>query len=445
MHSTAAEIADPPVRPAPLAAAPDAGASEPSDALVCASQPSDALVCASEPSDALVCDAAAARIARPKRAPADSFVLHAPLELLARMALLPLVAPCARPEARARIAALGESYAAAGAEIEEPASRPYDDPERAAADLLHAVAAGELADADAAAAWLAAALAPEALVRALGDDVIPRLAAAAHGSIFLWNLPRIAPRSAAVARTLRGLVRELALERTWRLGWYRERRSGVHGTGDLVERLLAPPSPGDPRSSFIYPIMHLVEQSGLTADLLDAPTRDLDPAAASRALARVAAWSMLQDAPEHAPYGWSHCLSMPQAVLGIAHACTDPAAAVAVAATHVLGFRATLGRVRLDPAWTPEQPVCADPRESLDASPGEAAAGVWHAPEPALPALVTQLATRAALHHDAHLVKYTLACLDAGRADPASSRLFLAAAAYLSAWWREADGASGAA
>jgi hypothetical protein len=122
---------------------------------------------------------------------------------------------------------------------------------------------------------------------------------------------------------------------------------------------------------------------------------------------------------------------MPQAVLGIAPACADPAAAMAVAATYVLGFRATLGRVRLDPAWTPGPPAYADPVESLEASPGEAAAGVWHAPDAALPAVVTRLATRAATHHDAHLVKYTLACLDAGRADPASSRLFLAAAAFL--------------
>ncbi|MBY0279788.1 hypothetical protein K2Z84_31010, partial [Candidatus Binatia bacterium] len=37
-------------------------------------------------SDAQLCDEVAARVARPKQAPADSFVLHAPLELLARMA-----------------------------------------------------------------------------------------------------------------------------------------------------------------------------------------------------------------------------------------------------------------------------------------------------------------------------------------------------------------------
>ncbi|MGH9024913.1 MAG: hypothetical protein ACRDWD_02175 [Acidimicrobiia bacterium] len=39
--------------------------------------------------------------------------------------------------------------------------------------------------------------------------------------------------------------------------------------------------------------------------------------------------------------------------------------------------------------------------------------------------------SRAALHPDAHVVKYTLACLDAATADPEQDRLCLAAAAYL--------------
>ena len=396
-------------------------------------------------SDALLCDAAAERIARPKLAPADSFVLHAPLELLARIALLPLVDPAARPQARAGITALGVAYAAAGPELDEPAARTFDSPQRALADLLRAVDAGELGDADAIAAWLAGALSARALAAALADDVIPRLGAAAHGSLFLYNLSRIAPRSAAVARTLRGLVRELAREHAWRLGWQRQRSASVRPSGDLVQRLLRPRSPGDPGSNFIYPTMHLVERSGLAAELLDAPTRALDAATASRLLARVAAWSMLQDAPEHAPYGWSHCLSMPQAVLGIADLCADPAAAIAVAATYVLGFRATLAKVALDPEWQPARPAPAsgrDPLALLDGSPDEAAAGVWYAPPALLPALVTRLATRAALHHDAHLVKYTLACLDAAHADPAAARLFLAAAAFLSAWWRAYDRAA---
>jgi hypothetical protein len=45
------------------------------------------------------------------------------------------------------------------------------------------------------------------------------------------------------------------------------------------------------------------------------------------------------------------------------------------------------------------------------------------------------LATAAAVHHDAHRVKYTLACLEAAGDDPGAAPLYLAAAAHLNAWW----------
>ena len=54
---------------------------------------------------------------------------------------------------------------------------------------------------------------------------------------------------------------------------------------------------------------------------------------------------------------------------------------------------------------------------------------------------MTELATRAATHSDAHLVKYTLACFDAAADDPDHARLFLAAAGSLAGWWSaSADG-----
>ncbi|HZR80453.1 MAG TPA: hypothetical protein VFD92_05075 [Candidatus Binatia bacterium] len=391
-------------------------------------------------SDAALCDAVADRIARPKIAEADSFVLHAPLELLARCALLPLVAPGERERARRRLARLGEAYDAWGPAIDDPLPRPWPTAEAAAADLVRAIDAGDLEAADAAAAWLADATTAEELARALADDVLPRLAAAAHGAIFLYQLPRVAARSRSAARGLRGLVRELAREREWRLGWQRERSRDGRATDDLVERLLCPPSPGDPGSSFIIPTMSLVERSGLARELLDEPTRAISVPEASRRLARVAAWSMLQDDPNHAPYGWTHCLSMSQAALGIADRSSDPRAAIAIAATYVLGFRATLGRVALDPGWEPEPPTDDDPLAALDGSPSDAAAAVWHAPAAAVPAIVAGVATRAALHHDAHLAKYAVACFDAARADRAAGRLYLAAAAFLCAWWAEQPG-----
>lgn len=386
-------------------------------------------------SDAEICGGVAALLAAPKRAAADSFILHAALELLARAALLPLVHPAARERARQRLVWLGAAYEAAGAAVAEPAARSYGDAGAAVAELLQAIDAGELDDADAAAAWLAAALSPRELARALADDFVPRLGAAGHGPILLYQLPRVAPRGGAAARCLRGLVRELAREPDGKLTWHRRRDPAAAATGDLVERLLRPRSPGDPGSDFIYPTMSLVERSGLAAEVLDGPTRSRDAARTALVLSHVAAWSMLQDDPARAPYGWSHCLSMPQGVLGIADSCSDPSDAIAVAATFALGFRATLGKVALDPGWRPERPDRADPDGALGGSPAEAAAVVWHAAPERVPALVAALATRAAIHPDAHLAKYTLACFDAAASDPEASRLHLAAAAFLAAWW----------
>jgi hypothetical protein len=144
---------------------------------------------------------------------------------------------------------------------------------------------------------------------------------------------------------------------------------------------------------------------------------------------------MLEEPPDHAPYGWSHCLTMPQAVLGLAGRGTSPRTAVAVAATHVVGFRAALGSRALVGDWTPEAPATTDVAEAIDAGPEQAAAAAWSAADADLDGVITELATRASLHHDAHLVKYTLACLDAGNDDPDHRRLYLAAAACLSAWW----------
>src|SRR5438067_5421062 len=75
-----------------------------------------------------------------------SFVLHAPLELLARAALLPYVAPSGRELARRRIAVLAERYEASGPPVPMPS-----------------VAGDRFASLDAAAGWLAGAVDPEDL------------------------------------------------------------------------------------------------------------------------------------------------------------------------------------------------------------------------------------------------------------------------------------------
>jgi hypothetical protein len=305
-------------------------------------------------------------------------------------------------------------------------------------DLAAAVAAGDLDGIDRAARAAIAGSTAAELVARLADVVVRRLAAAAHGSIFLYHLPRLLAASSAAAAMARGLLRELGRQPTWELTWMEGRPAWGAPTGDLAERLLAPVPAGDPGSHFIYPTMSLVERTGLAADVLDAPTRRLPVADARRDLLRVAAASMLQDDPAHAPYGWSHALTMPQATLAVAPASSDPSTAVAVAATYVLGFRSTLGSHTLDPSWRPDPVEGLDVATFLDAGPGAAAAAMWHATADEYGSYVRRVVTDAARHADAHLAKYTLACIDATRDDPGAGRLFMAAAAYLAAWWRAA-------
>jgi hypothetical protein len=146
---------------------------------------------------------------------------------------------------------------------------------------------------------------------------------------------------------------------------------------------------------------------------------------------------MLQDDPAHAPYGWTHCLTLAQAAANLAPDTSNPVRAVAVAATHVVGFRAALGNAPVTTAYDPD-PVSVDALEALDALPPIAAAAVHHAAPNAVAAITTELASRAAVHPDAHVAKYTLACFDAAAADPDHARLFLSAAAFLHGWWAQA-------
>jgi hypothetical protein len=122
--------------------------------------------------------AAAGRVlAVPRAAPADSFVLHAPLELIGRAALLPLVDPDARERARTRIVALSAAFEAAGDPVDAPATvspRPLD---ALARELIAAIGSGDLDAVDRYAAQLGVQAKPHDLARLLGEALAPSLAA----------------------------------------------------------------------------------------------------------------------------------------------------------------------------------------------------------------------------------------------------------------------------
>jgi hypothetical protein len=351
-------------------------------------------------SDDELFDQAALLVCRPKAAPANSFELHAPLELLARRILLDRVDPGRREAARQRISWVAEKYAqsspaAAGSETGGPAITP--------------------------------------------DELVASLAAAAHAPIFHLLLPRVAPRSPIAATLARPLMHELNRNRDWKIEWIDE--TPLTGSGDeqmLIRALLDTPRLGLPGSDFIFPIMHQVDAQGVAAAVIGpALGANTDLSAAARAMARVAAWSMLQDQPAHAPYGWTHCLTLAQAAARFANTTQNPLRALAVSATHVVGFRAALSDTPVIDGYAPE-PVGVDAIDALDATPPIAAAAVHHAPRSEVEAITTELATRAAVHPDAHVAKYTLACFDAAAADPDHARLFLSAAAFLHGWWAQA-------
>ena len=144
---------------------------------------------------------------------------------------------------------------------------------------------------------------------------------------------------------------------------------------------------------------------------------------------------MLQDNPDEAPYGWTHCLTLPQGLLRNQDASSNHHALIAVAATHVLANRAIHGRVAINV----DAPQTTSQKNLANTDPVSAASIAFHAPLGARKEIMTELATYASTHEDAHLVKYTLACFEAAANDPDAAPLFIAAATYLGAWWRHSS------
>jgi hypothetical protein len=401
------------------------------------------------PTDACLSDAelvrsVAADLSVPRADPADSFVLHAPLELLARATLLPLVTDDRRALARARIADLGDRFLASGPALEPGPAPRVDDfgsVAGAAAQLGAALRAGDLDAVDGAGWWLALNAEPTQLRAVLAGPVLTSLAAAAHAPIFLHLFPRAAASTRVGATPVRGLLREMGRHPTWQVSWIDDvPASGAEDPVELDRVLSEATDRGLGGSDFIQPTMDRVDSTRVAAERLG-PVTGTATAEHARVLLRVAARSMLVDRSAAAPYGWTHCLTLPQAVTALADV-VDPDRALRVAATEVLGFRAALGD-RPVPAtgFLPGGPdVPPDPglplEVALGSGPTEAAGAAWHSTVP--PATVrAALASAASAHHDAHVVKYTLACLDAADTDPSHGRLHLAAAASLIGWWSQ--------
>ena len=385
--------------------------------------------------DAELVAAVAAVVARPRRDPADSFVLHAPLELTARARLLERTPPELQEAGRLRLLSIAARYQThdpldrAEASTDGPVVPDGDDPVGA---VIAAVGAGDLVATDEATRALVAAGSRDGLpsdaVGRLAQAIAPSTAAAAHGPIFLATLTEVPERAAGWLAMLRPLARELARHPDWRLGWIdRVRatagRSAELAPGGLFQALADPPRLGVPGSTFIHPTLMQVDAPGVADEILGPLVDHHETGAdAARALTRVAALAMVRDTPEHGPYGWTHCLTLPLAVLTLAPQLDRLGVpALAIAATHVLGFRASLATEVLDH----------DDELVRRADPATEAGRRRH------------LVVEAALRHDAHIAKYVLASLTAADADPEAAHLHLTSAEHLLAVWDDDHGGPG--
>lgn len=352
-------------------------------------------------SDGQLVQAVGVAVSRPKARERTSFTLHAPMELLARAALLPLVPPSVRSTGRMRIAQIAALYAK-GDEIDPP-ERRFSTVVAAKTALIAALHEHDADTADAAVVALAPQISASEFCSLLADEIAPNLGAAAHAPLLLTALSEAAARYGNLSILLRSVARAVATEPGARLTWIDE-PANLGGPKDLWDALAGPPHVAAP-NSYVAPTMLAVESGGFSARLLGCATKHA-PEGAAKILLRIAALSMIQDDPDQAPYGWTHCLTLPQGLMALTPYSSNEDRLVRIAATFVLGFRSTLSKVRLDRNW------------EVPASPD-----------------VSALAARAAAHTDAHLAKYTVACLTAAVADPPARPLYLAAANYLGEWW----------
>lgn len=345
---------------------------------------------------------AAAVLARPRVEPADSFRLHAPLELLARARLLDRLGGDDRA-AQQGIEALAARYEGEGTPLAPRPEPDFAGAAEAAAALAAAVDVGTVDEAGDAARWLGRYAGPALLVDLVAPVALDRLTAAGHANIF-FQLLSLHPHRSGLGTLLHPLARELARDPTAVV-----RTSGSTApvpTDDVTASLQALPLPEAPEAAFIRALVDRAQDAAALTEVRRRLARPADPVEARRRLVRIAQWSMLGEPDEFVPYGWTHGLTLPLAALAVGRLVGAPDDAWEVALAYVIAHRTGLGRRPL------EEPALSAP-----------------APEP------VGLARRAAGHHDAHVVKYTAACLDLADADPSAADLHLAAAARLLRFW----------
>src|SRR5262249_20661108 len=136
---------------------------------------------------------------------------------------------------------------------------------------------------------------------------------------------------------------------------------------------------GAPPSTFIAPLVEHGLAQGIAERLVvDGSFRS--PPRAPAELLRFAAQAMLQGDDQHAPFGWTHCLTLAQgAQRAGAHAGSGPVG-IYVAMIYLLAHWGAYGSGTVDLTRIPPPPHV-ELVDALTSSPADAASAAWHAPD----------------------------------------------------------------
>jgi hypothetical protein len=396
---------------------------------------------------------------RPKQK-TTSYSLHIGMETMARFILFSRMPSTEhRTWARMQFVGMAATYEALGEDIPAPKlPAMFQDPEHHLALLLDAIDAGDADAADVQATILGRISTAGQIAGPFADRTMHGLGAAGHAPIFL-SLARkvglLAPTLAMLPNVARGLAEEIDKQ-----AWFTAPLSDTaqSASADEIDMpsirdafcrgLLEAPRVGPAKDRGIAGVVLHAAHHPSRADAMEqafellarvAPNgpSNFEWHAAMSGLIGGAARLMLDEDIEFAKYYWTHCLTIPEGIWAIGPLIDDRRKALRVAASMALGFRSSLGRN--DVACELQLPPVDMPlAEALIAGSREAAAVAYHAPAEAFSEMREHLCIEASKRNDAHLVKYTLQCLDCAVMDPGHAPLFHAAAAYLvSIWVRE--------
>lgn len=359
----------------------------------------------------------------------SSFEIHAALEMVARQCLFPWVSSAHKAAARLRMAETALKFA----DVAQPLDPVPEVKAKGRVSSTHSW--------DEIAAYLYARDLPRELLRQLIPRVVGQIGGAGHVQILLGHLITIDDIQ----------VRRLLWPHLYRfLRAYAANPATEDGALlDEVEPLLRANAveldsffesiPTFSNSQDYRGIKGLMDIGRLTLSATQIPPHK----GASHVLrtleaAAIAAARMMIVARSRHEFGWSHCLSLPEAAWLLAEISDSRQCAVAGLA-YVCSHIATLGF----PGW-PDLPDASEQNQaigdfrnilltsdSIASAPNVGLRLNSHA----IPYAWGLIATTASILDDAHLVKYTHSCIRSSARSPGAERIFLAAATKLLTIW----------